>query len=436
MKKILLPVLFLFGPICLLSGQSVKTLTEDGAWCWFSDPRAIYAGDPEHRNIVTGWVTKSGDIEVTSLNIHSGKITKQIIYPELQVDDHDNPAFLELPDHRILTQFAWHGGDKGVIQNTTSRSQDITSFGENVVFKPKTDELLELYKRETYTYANPMKLSEEGNKIYSFGRWVGFKPNMITSSDNGQTWSPPRVVITSPELDINNRPYVKYYSDGKSRIHLVFTDGHPAVEPTNSVYYCYYENDAFWKSDGQKICNVDELPFHPTDATVVYQATEERGRAWIFDISADAQGRPVILYSRYPRIKQHDYYYTRWDGHGWHDHRIIYSGPWFPEDVHGERQRELNYSGGLTLDPVDPSVIYFSHVIDGVFEISRGETPDYGKTWGITPVTRHSQYDNVRPYVPRYQKTRDKKMVLWMQNKSYIHYTDYDSSILFMEFPE
>src|SRR5690606_34494916 len=126
------------------------------------------------------------------------------------------------------------------------------------------------------------------------------------------TWSEPRVVITSPEIDINNRPYVKYYSDGKSRIHMIFTDGHPAVEPLNSVYYCYYENGAFWKAGGEKICTVDELPFHPSDATVVYQATEEKGRAWIFDITADESDNPVIVYTRYPRVKTHDYYYARY----------------------------------------------------------------------------------------------------------------------------
>ena len=412
-----------------LSAQTNETLADDGAWCWFSDPRAIYAGTEDDRAIITGWVTQKGDVEVASLDLQSGAISTKIIYPELEVDDHDNPAFVELPDHRILTQYAWHGGDRGVIQNTTTRPMDITSFGENVVFKPRTPELVEKFKRETYTYANPYILKSENNKLYSFGRWIGYKPNVITSPDNGATWSDPRVVITSPELDTNNRPYVKYFSDGQSRIHLVFTDGHPAVEPTNSVYYCYYENGAYWKANGEKICDVEELPFHPADATVVYQATEETGRAWIFDIAADANGYPIILYSRYPRTKEHDYYYARYDGEEWHNHRIIYSGAWFPEDIHRKPQREMNYSGGLTLDPTDPAVIYFSHIIDGKFEISRGETPDYGKTWGITPITRHSEYDNVRPYVPRYRLPGDKRVVLWMQNRSYVHYTEYDTMI-------
>lgn len=409
--------------------QTIYTLSDDGAWCWFSDPRAIFAGEDGNRHIVTGWVNSKGDVQVVSLNLHTKETIVKTLYPQLQIDDHNNPALVELPDHRILTQYTWHGGSKGVIQNTTQSSQEFT-FGDNFIFKPKTDALLQQFQRETYTYANPMILAGENDKIYSFGRWIGYKPNMITSTNGGETWSDPRVVITSPELDTNNRPYVKYFSDGKSRIHLVFTDGHPAVEPVNSVYYCYYENDAFWRADGTKIREVKDLPFHPDDATVVYRANEKTGRAWIFDIVADEKGYPIIAYSRYPRVKQHDYYYARYDGTKWHDHRILYSGPWFPEDIHGERQRELNYSGGISIDPDNPSIVYFSHVIDGVFEISRGETPDYGLHWGITPLTRNSERDNVRPFVPRYRKQGDPHAVLWMQNDYYIHYTDYLSRIM------
>lgn len=426
--------LLLAGP-SIMPAQSTGTLTEDGAWCWFSDSRAIYAGEEGNRRIVTGWVTARGDIEAGSLDLYSGDIATKVIYPELQIDDHDNPAFLELPDGRILTQYTWHSADKGVVQNVTDKSGDVLTFGAAEVFFPRTKALLEEYKRESYTYANPMSLSGENNKIYSFGRWIGYKPNMITSEDNGETWSDPRIVVTSRELDTNNRPYAKYYSDGKSRIHMVFTDGHPNVEPTNSVYYCYYEAGAFWRADGSLIASVEDLPFHPEDATVVYRATEKTGRAWVFDIAADEQGYPVIAYSRYPRVKQHDYYYARWDGFSWHDHKIIYSGPWFPEDISGKVQREVNYSGGMVIDPVQPSVVYFSHMIDGVFEISRGETPDFGEHWGITPVTRHSTLDNVRPFVPRGRKSGEKNAVLWMQNRSYLHWTDYDTRILYALFP-
>ena len=413
--------------------QSVKTLTHDGAWCWFSDPRAIYTNE-KNGKVVTGWVTATGDILAASLDLMSEKIEEKRLYTKLEVDDHDNPAFLQLADNSILTQYTWHGGGKngmGVIQNTTTRSAEIASFSDSLIFKPQTPALLEKFKRETYTYANPLMLSEENNKVFSFGRWIGFKPNLITSTDQGKTWSDPVVVITSKALDTNNRPYVKYFSDGKSRIHLIFTDGHPNSEPLNSVYYCYYEKGAFWRADGSKIANMDQLPFHPSDASVIYKATPETGKAWIFDVVVDQKGRPVVAYTRYPNNEKHQYYYAVFDQRKWQDHHLIDSGKWFPQTPEGKKEREENYSGGLTIDPLNASIVYFSHEINDVFEISKAETKDLGQNWKITPVTRNSKLDNVRPIVPRYKKKGDKTVLLWMQNRKYVHYTDYDTSILY-----
>ncbi|CAG4988462.1 hypothetical protein DYBT9275_00086 [Dyadobacter sp. CECT 9275] len=437
MMRISLLIFTFLSFISTLSAQTVSTLTNDGAWCWFSDPRAIYTSN-KNGQIVTGWVTKTGDILAASLDLKSGKVISKVLYTQLEIDDHDNPAFLQLPNNRILAQYTWHGGSKngmGVIQNTTLQPWDITTFSDSLVFKPQTPALLEKFKRETYTYANPFMLSGENNKIFSFGRWVGFKPNLITSTDNGKTWSDPMVVITSKELNTNNRPYVKYYSDGKSRIHLIFTDGHPNAEPLNSVYYCYYEKGAFWRADGSKIANMDQLPFHPSDASIVYKATAETGKAWIFDIVPDRKGRPVVAYTRYPTNQQHQYYYAVWDGQKWNDNHLTDSGKWFPQTPEGKKEREENYSGGLTIDPLDPSVVYFSHEVNNVFEISKGETRDLGKSWKITPITRNSEFDNVRPVIPRYKKKGDKNVLLWMRNRKYVHYTDYDSDILWKILP-
>ena len=34
-----------------------------------------------------------------------------------------------------------------------------------------------------------VQLTEENNRIYCFGRWTGFKPNMTWSDDQGKTFS-------------------------------------------------------------------------------------------------------------------------------------------------------------------------------------------------------------------------------------------------------
>lgn len=428
-------ILFLFLAAAFsTNAQQPKILTNDGAWCWFSDPRAIYTGSGKGL-IITGWVDKTGNVYAASLAPRSGKIMTKILYPELEPDDHDNPAFLELADGNILSQYTWHNGTvnaMGVIQNTTEQPYDVTQFEPPVVFKPYDSVLVEKYRKQTYSYANPFRLASEQNKLYSFGRWIGYKPNMITSTDNGKTWSDPTVVITSAALDVNNRPYVKYHSDGRSKIHLLFTDGHPNNEPLNSVYYCYYENNAFWRADGTQICTVDNLPFHPEDASVVYKATPETGKAWIFDIAIDKKGRPVVAYTRYPTNREHLYYYAVYDKGKWEDNLLINSGSWFPEDEAGKKQREENYSGGMTLDPLDPSTIYFSHQVNGIFELSKARTRNLGKSWTITPITRNSQWNNVRPVIPRYKKRSDPTVLLWMQFRKYLHYTDYDADIVYI----
>lgn len=72
------------------------------------------------------------------------------------------------------------------------------------------------------------------------------------SEDNGKTFTKSKVFIAEEGFRNANRPYVKYYSDGKSRIHFIFTDGHPRDEPVNSVYYAYYEQGAFGELMGLK----------------------------------------------------------------------------------------------------------------------------------------------------------------------------------------
>jgi hypothetical protein len=406
--------------------DSIYTFTEDGAWCWFSNPRAIYYSEKE---IISGWVKKDGSVEVASLNIETGDKKINNISPKFEIDDHDNPAFTVLPDGNIFTMFAWHSKKKGVIYNTSTNGSDINSFGENIVLKPKTDKLLEQFPRETYTYANPYYLKDE-NKLFVFGRWIGYKPNLIISSNNGETWDEQHVVISSDPFDPNNRPYVNYYSDGKSKIHLIFTDGHPRNEPLNSVYYCYYEKGAFWKVDGTKICGLNELPFTVKDASMVYEASENTGRAWIADIVVQ-ENKPLVLYTRHPQETDHRYHYAWYnsDVNKWEDYEICKAGKWFPQTQEGKVEREPHYMGNLTFNPANPDIVYLSREINNRFEIEKFETNNKGETWEITPITSNSTYDNVRPIVPQYQADNAKTVVLWMENKKYIHYTDYDTSI-------
>lgn len=426
----LFPVLLFitfFKSHLVLGQDNQNVLTNDGAWCWFSDPRAIMTNSGE---IVTGWVKKDGSVEVAQFDIKSKDIQTKILYDKLEVDDHDNPAFTQISDGSILCMYTWHSSKNGIIWQKTGSEGDITTFSNPQVIRPGIETLLPDFPRETYTYANPYYLADE-KTIYSFGRWIGYKPNWIKSTDGGKNWTEEKVIISRSPFDPGNRPYVKYASDGKTRIHLVFTDGHPRVEPNNSVYHCYYEKNAFWRSDGSKICNVEELPFQPEEATVIYKADSVQGRAWLADVGLDSDGTPYVLYTRHPEETDHRYRYTWYDSasKSWIDEEICEAGKWFPQTQPGQEERETHYHGNLTIHPSSPNTIFLSREIDGRFEIEKRVTMDKGKTWEITPITQNSLYDQVRPYVPRNTGINDPTMVLWMQNKKYIHYTDYDTEI-------
>ncbi|MEZ4701656.1 MAG: BNR-4 repeat-containing protein [Rhodothermales bacterium] len=389
-------------------------LTDDGAWCWYQDPRAAYI-DGAHRRTYAAWMTAGGQLTVGSYDHDTKGVAMHTLELDWDVDDHNTASLLPLDDGRLMAFYARHNG-KGLFTRTTLNPEDITSWSDPVTVSD-TDRI---------TYSHPVYLRDEG-RFYVFWRGPSWKPTFSTSED-GVAWSEPRILLqeTGRESD-DIRPYLKVFSDGKSAIHLAFTDGHPRNEPTNSIYYARYEAGAFHRADGSRIAGMDETPFRHLESDLVYDVRSSGIRSWIWDIAADADGTPVIAYTRLPEETDHRYHYARWNGSGWDDQQIVAAGPWFPQTPAGEAEREVHYSGGIVIHPSHPDIVYLSRPVDGVFEIERWDTPDAGATWTSHPITQHSEALNVRPVVPYgYPGTDD--LVLWM-NGAYVHYTDYHTGI-------
>jgi hypothetical protein len=55
---------------------------------------------------------------------------------------------------------------------------------------------------------------------------------------------------------------------------------------------------------------------------------------------------------------------------------------------------EPNYSGGITLDHENPSMVYLARQVGGVFEVELWRTADGGVTWTRRPVTGSSARGN------------------------------------------
>jgi hypothetical protein len=406
--------------VCLLacggfaSGKGNQTFSDDGAWCWFQDPRAVYV-EGEHKRTYAQWMTRDGTLRVGFYDHETGRHQAHTLKEKWGNDDHNVGSFLVLPDRRLMVFYATHG-HAGLYCWTGKNPEDITQWGDEVT----------VVGGSGVTYNHPVYLSSE-NMFYVFWRGPTRKTTYSTSSD-GKAWAEPRVLIQ--ESEGSARPYIKIVSDGKSSIHFAFTDGHPASEPTNSLYYLRYEKGAFYKADGTRAGSMDSLPIKHSESDHVYDAVPTRARAWVWDIALDKAGRPLILYTRMPSETDHRYHYARWTGTEWLDKELCAAGRWFPQTQEGQKEREPWYSGGMCLKHSDPSVVYLSRQVNGVFEIEKWTTKDGGKTWASAPITKGSKNLNVRPVVPRgYDGKHDH--VLWMQGP-YTHFKDYRTGIMML----
>jgi hypothetical protein len=260
-----------------------------------------------------------------------------------------------------------------------------------------------------FTYPNPVQLAAEDGRIFLFWRGGDWNP-AFSSSPDGLTWAPARTLIRVK----GQRPYVKVASDGRERIHVAFTDGHPR-ETATSLYYARYRAGAWHRADGRRIAGP---PIEPADADRVYDVNRGRHHAWVHDVAFDAAGHPRIVYAVFHSDTDHRYRYARWTGEAWQDRELTRAGGFFDEDG-GERQ----YSGGLVFDHADPDTIYLSRVVAGQWEIERRHTADGGATWTHTALTAASAEKNVRPFVARGGGP------LWMRGR-YVNFRDYHTAIV------
>lgn len=411
-------------PVPALGTESFTTLSEDGAWCWFQDPRAVYHKGA-HERLYVGWVNSKGDIEVASYDLATKETVKSVLHEKLNKDDHANPGILIRPDGRLMVFYTAHSHAKvPMYYRVSEQPEDVRSWGEERAIRANSQ------GGRGWCYPNPVQLEAEQNRIYLFWRGANWKPN-FSVSDNGVDWSEARTLVQEEGREASSiRPYTKVFSNGKEAIHFAFTDGHPRDEPRNSIYYLCYRGGAFYKADETKVGIMEQLPLRHSAADIVYDGRKTGVRSWVWDLAADGDGRPVVVYTRLPAETDHRYHYARWDGMVWQDHEICAAGKWFPLTPAGKKEPEPHYSGGVVLDSADPDTVYLSRPVDGVMEIERWTTGNLGRTWSHEVVTAGSKSDQIRPYVARFSPPGLPSRLVWMDNQgAYVHYTNYHSAI-------
>ena len=107
MKRLLFTMALAVAAWCGVSAQesySGNIVAEEGAWCWFADPRATYyenaAGSVKATYI--GYIDVHGNVKATQYDWLKQRKTDVLVRSCFQPDDHNNPTFIVLPDERVM----------------------------------------------------------------------------------------------------------------------------------------------------------------------------------------------------------------------------------------------------------------------------------------------------------------------------------------------
>ena len=427
MKKILL-LCTLLCSLAALHARAASVVAQEGAWCWFADPRALHyenAGGTINATYI-GYIDVHGNIKATQYNWLTGCKTDVLVRSCFQPDDHNNPTFLVLPDERVMIFYTRHTDEAKIWYRISVKPGDISALGDEKY----------LTTQNNTTYPSPFILSDDPQHIYLCWRGINWHPTiarltMPDAQDNCKFDFGPKQIVQSTGA----RPYAKYQSNGKDKIYVSYTTGHPDNEQPDWLYFNVIDinqgNGPILRDlNGRQLSIVSNGVFNvnKTDsyassypATIVDRTANIRN--WVWQIALDKNENPVIAYPHIDDAKtSHVYWYARWNGTAWKNTWVQYGGHAFHQNWNST---ERCYSGGMALDPDNINDLYLSiptkngqYNKDGVYELWRYTIDDEGKVSGSEQLTAGSPKNNVRPYIIPGSKN-SKMRLAWMQGDYY-----------------
>ena len=396
---------------------SGHVVADEGAWCWFADPRAIHykSADGEIDASYIGYIDVHGAIKASQIDFKAdadGVQQDVLVRSRFQPDDHNNPTFLVLPDERIMIFYARHTDEPRFYYRISAKKGDITSLGEEHEIKVANNT----------TYPSPFILSDDPDHIYLCWRGINWHPTIAKLSlpdENDKVaieWGPYQMVQST-----GARPYAKYHSNGKDKIYMAYTTGHPDNEWPNWLYFNTINLNAKTGTDGSVTTNPQLADLKgnvlSTIANGVFNVSKTESyksahpgtildaptnyRDWVWQIAIDDNENPVVAMVRISQDKNsHQYYYARWNGTSWKLTDLANGGGKFhPSNT------EYCYSGGMALDEANINDIYLSIPTANestgtkVYEIWKYTLDEDGNVKAKEQVTKNSALNNVRPFV-------------------------------------
>lgn len=415
----------LFPFLFLLSGHppgyQIRTFADDGAWLWFNDQNIIVDGN----TLYMGCENSEGysAVDIFQDDGKEGRKVQYILSSEPAKDDHNYPALLKLANGKLMATYSRNPSPAMYCRiasvSSEKKRQGSLDWGQET----------SIALQHRMSYNNTIMLSGERNRIYNWYSIFTGSPSFITSDDQGVSWSDDASYMNAGKN--HSSPYLKYCTDSKKRVDILYTDGHPRNEANNNIYHIYYLEGKLFTSDGKLIRSLDSSvadPISPALGTKIYDGSQA-GPGWVWDIEYDRRQRPVAAFISSADLAEGNdlrYRYATWNDEKkqWKEQQIAYAGThlYVPEN---------HFAGGITIDPNDVNVVYLSSNTDPCsgksgsnrhYQIYQGRTSDGGATWKWMQLTFDTDQDNLRPIVPRNHHAR--MCVLWFQG-------EYKSSVNF-----
>ena len=433
MKKCFFAVILCLGSILGLHAQTQfcsKVVADEGAWCWFADPRAIHYENASGtiNSTYIGYIDVHGNVKATQYDWLRGRKSDVLVRSFFQPDDHNNPTFIVLPDERVMIFYTRHTDEPKIWYRISTVPGDITRLGEEK----------SLSTANNTTYPSPFILSDDPEHIYLCWRGINWHPTiarLTMPDDEGNCkfdFGPKQIVQST-----GARPYAKYQSNGKDKIYLAYTTGHPDNEMPDWLYFNVIDinngnGPVLRDIKGNRLSTVSSGPFSvsKTDTyannyplTIIDKTANVRN--WVWQISLDSEENPVIAYPHIDQAKtSHVYWYSRWNGTSWRNTRVADGGHAFHQNWN---RTELCYSGGMAIDPDNVNDLYLSiptkdgtYNKDGVYEIWKYTLGDDGNVVGSEQLTKDSDKNNIRPFV--FPGSKNSPMRLGWMNGDYYYW--------------
>ena len=415
---------------------SGSIVANEGAWCWFADPRALHYENADGTINATyfGYIDVHGNVKAAQYDWITGRKTEVLVRSYFQPDDHNNPTFIVLPDERVMIFYTRHTDEAKIWYRISRKPGDITALGEEKY----------LATANNTTYPSPFILSDDPTHIYLCWRGINWHPTIarLTMPDENDDCAfdfGPKQIVQSTGA----RPYAKYQSNGKDKIYLAYTTGHPDNEMPDWLYFNVIDinngNGPILRDiKGNQLSviasgphNVNKQSSYATAHPSAIVDNTSNIRNWVWQIALDEDENPVIAYPHIDDAKTtHVYWYARWTGSEWQRTWVQYAGHAFHQNWN---QTERCYSGGMSIDPDNVSDLYLSiptsgseYSKDGVYEIWKYTINEAGEVAGKVQITKNSAKNNSRPFVIPGSKNSPMRLgwmngdyYYWMVNKNY-----------------